>query len=48
MLELQVPPLTVLDNVVVCPWHKFVVPEIVDGRGLTVMLVIAVHPVDNV
>lgn len=47
LLLLQVPP-PASNKAVVWPTHTMVTPVIVPGKGLTVMVIVAAHPVLNV
>jgi hypothetical protein len=44
----HVPPVVVSPNVVVAPWHTFVVPVITAGNGFTVTMLVAGQPVAGV
>lgn len=48
LLLLQKPVPVALVNVVVNPTHTAAVPVIVAGKGLTVIVDVVKHPVDNV
>ena len=48
LLLLQVPPEGVALSVVVKPTHTLAVPEIDDGDGFMVTVVVVKHPVGNV
>lgn len=45
--ELHVPPMMLLDKVVVAPVHTEVVPVMAAGDELTVTVVVTLQPVDN-
>ena len=48
LLLLHVPPVDVVDNVVLLPAHTLVIPVIGAGNAFTVIPVVVVHPVDSV
>ena len=48
LLLLHVPPALTSLKLVVDPWHTARVPVIADGVGLTVNIVVTIHPVGKV
>ena len=48
LLLIHVPPMVLLDNVIFCPTHTSLAPEIAPGVVFTVTFAVVAHPVGNV